>query len=121
MTITKAMAVEVVKRLARKQIWMRRRVTGGRRRRRRGRTGGGGMLLFIMSLVVPGGKAWRLLGLKQKLGIGEKKAQKGIKTKNMSTTTSAGSKKKRTILVLCLIEILFTNFKKRGKTHSPVE
>lgn len=107
MTITKAMAVEVVKRLARKQIWMRRRVTGGRRRRRRGRTGGGGMLLFIMSLVVPGGKAWRLLGLKQKLGIGEKKAQKGIKTKNMSTTTSAGSKKKRTILVLCLIEILF--------------
>lgn len=40
-----AMAVEVVKRLAKKQIWMRRRITGGRRRR--GRTGsGGGLILF---------------------------------------------------------------------------
>ena len=40
-----AMAVEVVKRLAKKQIWMRRRITGGRRRR--GRTGGGGWLILF--------------------------------------------------------------------------
>lgn len=68
---------------------MSRRVTGGRPRR--GRAGSGG--LFGRSLVV--GEGWLGLGLgrKEKLGIGIKKAQKGIKTKNISTTTSAGSKK----------------------------
>ena len=77
---------------------MRRRVTGGRPRR--GRTGSGG---FGRSLVV--GESW--LGApglrpKEKLGVGIKKAQNGIKTKNISITNSAGSEKK---LVFCLMKI----------------
>ena len=72
--------------LAKKQTLMRRRVTGGRLRR--GRTGGGGLLLRPLTV-------GERLGRKEKLGIGEKKAQNGIITKDISTMTSAISKKKK--------------------------
>ena len=43
------------------------------------------------------GEGWlgASVGRKEKLGIGGKKAKNGIKTKNISMTTSAGSKKKK--------------------------
>jgi hypothetical protein len=80
-------------------------------------------------------------GPKEKLGIGKKKAQNGIKTKIISTMTSAGSNKK-SYSVFCLIGISsrrpkkkksmtksterFRSLskrrrKKRGKTHNQVE
>jgi hypothetical protein len=70
---------------------MRRRIEGGRQRR--GRTGrAGGLILFERSLAV--GEGWGL-GRKEKLGMVQKKAQNGIKIKNISTTTSANSKKEK--------------------------
>ena len=78
---------------------MRRRVTGGRPRR--GRAGSGGWLLFERSLpvVVAGDRLGERPGQKEKLKLGIKKAQNGIKIKSISTTTSAGSKKKISVLV----------------------
>lgn len=72
-------------------------------RPRRGRTGGGGLFkLFGMSLAVREG--WLGVGLspKENLGIGQKKAQNGIKTKNISATTSASSQKQNS-LMFCFI------------------
>lgn len=78
--ISMTMAVEVVKRLAVKQVLIRRRVVAGRR----SRTGGVGLLLF--------GK----LGTRRlDKGRGQKNVQNGIRTKNISITTSTGSKKER--------------------------
>ena len=73
---------------------MRRRVTGGRLRRERTGSGGSGGLL-LRSLTV--GEGWLCAGpgRKEKLGTGGKKAQNGIITKDMSTMTSAGSKKNK--------------------------
>ena len=73
---------------------MRRRVTGGRPRR--GRAGCGRLILLLFGRSLAVGEGWLDAGLgpKEKLGIGRKKAQNGIKTKNISTTTSASSKKK---------------------------
>lgn len=79
------MAVEVVKRLAVKQTWISRRVVGGRRRRRR--TGGDGLLFGLLG-------ERRLSGEPIKNGKGQKNAQNGIRTKNISTIISAGFKKK---------------------------
>ena len=79
---------------------MRRRVTGWRPRR--GRAAGSGRLLFGRSLVA--GEGWLGAGRvqKEKFGLGRKKAQNGIKTKNISTTISAGFQKKNS-LVPCLL------------------
>lgn len=74
-------AVEVVRRLAVKHTWIRRRVVGERRRRRR--TGGDGLL-----------GEWSIRN-----GRGQKNAQNGIITKNISTMTSPGFKKDKLAFV----------------------
>jgi hypothetical protein len=108
--ITVVIAVEVVKRLAKKQIWIRRWVTDGRRRRSvRTGSGASGGLLFGRLLLAVGEdeEGWLsaagLLGPKEILGMCKKKAKNGIKIKNVSTMISAGSKKKIK-LVFCVIE-----------------
>ena len=50
-------------------------------------------------MVVAGDRLGERPGQKEKLGVGIKKAQNGIKIKSISTTTSAGSKKKISVLV----------------------
>ena len=96
---------------------MRRLVKGGRLRR--GRTGSGGLLLlFGRSWAVGEGWLGANAGLgrtrKEKLGTGQKKAQNGIKTRDISMTISAGFKKKN-YLVFCLIEILNKRHGQRKK------
>ena len=76
------MTAEVVKRLAVKQALIRRRVVAGRRRR-------GGVWLLLC------GRLTRWLGR----GKGQKNVQNGIRTKNISITTSAGPKKKEKVSV----------------------
>ena len=63
-------------------------------------------------MVVAGDRLGERPGQKEKLKLGIKKAQNGIKIKSISTTTSAGSKKK---LVFWLTEINFQMDPQRTK------